>query len=113
MLTDGRGFGFLDLYGDAPQSYTTLDLKLTRGNVYEVVVFQAERWCCGLNYMSTLANSLTGASKLMIRTTEAVEAVRWIVKKVPAAATELSRRTAVRSATMESLARTAMPYAFS
>ena len=42
---------------------TTVDLKLTIGSVYEVVVFQAERWCCGSNYMLTLANFLAGKSQ--------------------------------------------------
>ncbi len=39
-----------------------VDLKLTKGDVYEAVVFQAERWCCGSNYMLTLANFLAGKS---------------------------------------------------
>ena len=42
---------------------TSVDLKLTIGSVYEVVVFQAERWCCGSNYMLTLANFLAGKSQ--------------------------------------------------
>jgi fibro-slime domain-containing protein len=41
----------------------TVDLKLKIGSVYEVVVFQAERWCCGSNYMLTLANFLAGKSQ--------------------------------------------------
>jgi fibro-slime domain-containing protein len=40
----------------------SVDLGLTVGDVYEVVVFQAERWCCGSNYMLTLANFLAGTS---------------------------------------------------
>ncbi len=50
-------------YGETPGAYTTVDFKLTTGNVYEVVVLQAERWCCGSNYMLTLANFLAGASR--------------------------------------------------
>ena len=50
-------------YGDAPSSFATIDFKLSVGNVYEVVVFQAERWCCGSNYMLTLANFLAGQSQ--------------------------------------------------
>lgn len=50
-------------YGDNPSSFTTIDLKLAIGSVYEVVVFQAERWCCGSNYMLTLANFLAGKSE--------------------------------------------------
>jgi fibro-slime domain-containing protein len=50
-------------YGDPPGSYTTIDLKLTKGSVYEVVVLQAERWCCGSNYMLTLANFIGGKSQ--------------------------------------------------
>ena len=47
--------------GDPPwPPLTTVDFKLTLGSVYEVVVFQAERWCCGSNYMLTLANFLAG-----------------------------------------------------
>ena len=41
----------------------TIDFKLTIGSVYEVVVFQAERWCCGSNYMLTLANFIAGKSQ--------------------------------------------------
>src|SRR5262249_15528356 len=50
-------------YGDTPASFSNVDLKLAIGSVYEVVVFQAERWCCGSNYMLTLANFLAGASQ--------------------------------------------------
>ncbi|HEX7498747.1 MAG TPA: DUF4215 domain-containing protein, partial [Polyangia bacterium] len=50
-------------YGEPPGSYTTVDLKLAIGSVYEAVVFQAERWCCGSNYMLTLANFLAGRSQ--------------------------------------------------
>ena len=32
----------------------------TDHRLYEVVVFQAERWCCGSNYMLTLANFIAG-----------------------------------------------------
>jgi fibro-slime domain-containing protein len=49
-------------YGESPSSTTSLDFKLELGGVYEVVVFQAERWCCGSNYMLTLANFLAGRS---------------------------------------------------
>ena len=42
---------------------TTVDLKLTKGDVYEVDVFYAERWCCGANLMVTLANPLLGRSE--------------------------------------------------
>jgi len=50
-------------YGDTPSSYTTVDLKMSIGSVYEVVVFQAERWCCGSNYMLTLANFIGGKTQ--------------------------------------------------
>jgi len=49
-------------YGETPGTWTAIDFKLTIGSVYEVVVFQAERWCCGSNYMLTLANFLSGKS---------------------------------------------------
>ena len=42
---------------------TTVDLKLTIGHLYEAVVFQAERWCCGSNYMLTLENFIGGRSQ--------------------------------------------------
>jgi fibro-slime domain-containing protein len=50
-------------YGETPSSYSTVDLKMTIGKVYEVVVLQAERWCCGSNYMLTLANFIGGRSR--------------------------------------------------
>lgn len=50
-------------YGETPSSYATVDLKMTIGSVYEVVVLQAERWCCGSNYMLTLANFIGGKSQ--------------------------------------------------
>lgn len=50
-------------YGETPSSYATVDLKMTVGSVYEVVVLQAERWCCGSNYMLTLANFIGGKSQ--------------------------------------------------
>lgn len=50
-------------YGETPSAYTTVDLKMTIGSVYEVVVVQAERWCCGSNYMLTLANFIGGKSQ--------------------------------------------------
>jgi fibro-slime domain-containing protein len=50
-------------YGDPPSTYTTVDLKMVIGSVYEVVVLQAERWCCGSNYMLTLANFIGGKSQ--------------------------------------------------
>jgi len=50
-------------YGETPGSYATIDFKLTSGHLYEVVVFQAERWCCGSNYMLTLANFIAGRSQ--------------------------------------------------
>ncbi|MBN1610461.1 MAG: DUF4215 domain-containing protein [Polyangiaceae bacterium] len=49
-------------YGEPPSTWDTLDFGLAIGSVYEVVVFQAERWCCGSNYMLTLANFLAGKS---------------------------------------------------
>ncbi len=49
-------------YGEPPGTATTIDFKLALGSVYEVVVLQAERWCCGSNYMLTLANFLAGKS---------------------------------------------------
>lgn len=39
-----------------------IDFELELGSIYEVVVFQAERWCCGSNYWLTLTNFLAGRS---------------------------------------------------
>ena len=50
-------------YGEPPSSYTTVDLKMVKDKVYEVAVFQAERWCCGSNYMLTLANFIGGKTQ--------------------------------------------------
>jgi fibro-slime domain-containing protein len=50
-------------YGEPPGTYSTVDLKMTKGSVYQVVVFQAERWCCGSNYMLTLANFIGGKTQ--------------------------------------------------
>jgi fibro-slime domain-containing protein len=60
-LNSANGTGQVG-YGDTPSTWTSIDFKLTVGSVYEVVVFQAERWCCGSNYMLTLANFLAGKS---------------------------------------------------
>ena len=49
-------------YSD-PSPPITVDFKLKIGSVYEVVVFQAERWGGGSNYMLTLANFLAGRSQ--------------------------------------------------
>jgi fibro-slime domain-containing protein len=41
---------------------TNATYQLTRGNVYEVALFQAERWCCESNYWLTLSNFAAGRS---------------------------------------------------
>jgi fibro-slime domain-containing protein len=41
---------------------TNATYALTKGQIYEVVLFQAERWCCGSNYWLTLSNFASGAS---------------------------------------------------
>ena len=48
---------------DSAVSNTNVDLKLTIGSVYEVDVFHAQRWCCGSNFMVTMANFLAGRSE--------------------------------------------------
>jgi fibro-slime domain-containing protein len=50
-------------YPNSQKPSASIDFKLEIGKVYEVVVFQAERWCCGSNYMLTLANFLAGRSQ--------------------------------------------------
>jgi fibro-slime domain-containing protein len=61
VLDAAKGTGQV-AYGEPAGSPTTVDFKLAIGSVYEVVIFQAERWCCGSNYMLTLANFLAGKS---------------------------------------------------
>jgi fibro-slime domain-containing protein len=62
ILDASKGTGQVG-YGVPPGAYANVDFKLAVGSVYEVVVFQAERWCCGSNYMLTLANFVAGASQ--------------------------------------------------
>jgi len=63
VILDGSdGTGQIGI-GETPSEFTSVDFKLQIGGVYEVVVFQAERWCCGSNYMLTLANFLAGRSQ--------------------------------------------------
>ena len=50
-------------YPNSQKPSATIDFKLTIGHLYEAVVFQAERWCCGSNYMLTLANFVAGRSQ--------------------------------------------------
>ena len=38
------------------------DFQMTIGNIYEIVVFQAERWCCDSNYWLTLSSFVAGRS---------------------------------------------------
>lgn len=47
----------LDAGGD-----TNAEFALTAGNIYEIVVFQAERWCCDSNYNLTLSDFIAGES---------------------------------------------------
>ncbi|MBN2574188.1 MAG: DUF4215 domain-containing protein [Deltaproteobacteria bacterium] len=61
VLDASKGTGQVS-YPNSQKPSASIDFKLTIGNVYEVVVFQAERWCCGSNYMLTLANFLAGRS---------------------------------------------------
>jgi len=61
VLNASNGTGQVG-YGESPSTWTTIDFKLAIGSVYEAVVLQAERWCCGSNYMLTLANFLSGKS---------------------------------------------------
>ena len=50
-------------YPNSQKPSATIDFKMTIGKLYEAVVFQAERWCCGSNYMLTLANFIAGRSQ--------------------------------------------------
>ncbi len=61
--SDGTGQVVYTLPFSSPGSPTRVDFKLTKGSVYEVVVFQAERWGGGSNYMLTLANFIGGRNQ--------------------------------------------------
>ena len=60
---DGTGQVIYQLPFSDPSPPSTVDFNLKSGSVYEVVVFQAERWGGGSNYMLTLANFLAGRSQ--------------------------------------------------
>ena len=62
ILNASNGTGLVS-YPNSQKPSASIDFKLEIGKVYEVVVFQAERWCCGSNYMLTLANFLAGRSQ--------------------------------------------------
>jgi fibro-slime domain-containing protein len=49
--------------GDPPSLYTAIDLQLVKGSVYELDVFQANRWCCESDFMLTMPNFLAGRSE--------------------------------------------------
>ena len=61
VLNASNGTGLVS-YPNSQKPSATIDFKLTIDHLYEVVVFQAERWCCGSNYMLTLANFIAGRS---------------------------------------------------
>ncbi len=56
----GRAEGSVSLPVTAGQTNATYDL--TVGNIYEIVVFQAERWCCESNYWLSLSDFIAGQS---------------------------------------------------
>jgi len=64
-LDPGNGTGQVvyQLPFSSPSAPATVDFKLTKGSVYEVVVFQAERYGMGSNYMLTLANFIGGKTQ--------------------------------------------------
>jgi fibro-slime domain-containing protein len=62
ILDAANGTGLVS-YPNSQKPSATIDFKLIIGHLYEVVVFQAERWCCGSNYMLTLANFIAGRSQ--------------------------------------------------
>lgn len=57
---DGTGQVVYMLPFSSPTAPAKADFKLTKGKVYEVAVFQAERYGMGSNYMLTLANFIGG-----------------------------------------------------
>jgi fibro-slime domain-containing protein len=60
---DGTGQVVYTLPYSSPGTPSKVDFKLSKDSVYEVVVFQAERWGDGSNYMLTLANFIGGKSQ--------------------------------------------------
>lgn len=58
----GKSVGSVVLTLDA-DGLTNAAYGLTKGQIYEVVLFQAERWCCGSNYWLTLSNFAAGKSE--------------------------------------------------
>ncbi len=58
----GKMTGSVTLPLDA-NGTTNTTFGLTVGQIYEAVLFQAERWCCGSNYWLTLSNFASGASQ--------------------------------------------------
>jgi len=61
ILLDDAGHG-LGCVGENCTPSTDIDFQMTLGNIYEVVVFQAERHPGDSNYFLTLANFLAGQS---------------------------------------------------
>jgi fibro-slime domain-containing protein len=57
--TRREGVVTLDLGADGQSNAA---YELTVGNIYEIVLFQAERWCCGSNYWLSLSDFIAGAS---------------------------------------------------
>ncbi len=58
----GKMTGTVTLPLDA-NGTTNTAFGLTVGQIYEAVLFQAERWCCGSNYWLTLSNFAAGESQ--------------------------------------------------
>jgi hypothetical protein len=61
--SDGTGQVVYTLPYSSPGTPSKVDFKLSKGSVYEVVLFQAERWGGGSNYMLTLANFIGGKTE--------------------------------------------------
>jgi len=61
LLDPANGHG-MTCQGENCTPAGDVDFELRIGSIYEVVVFQAERWCCESNYWLTLTNFLAGQS---------------------------------------------------
>ena len=60
---DGTGQVVYQRPYSSPTAPVKVDFKLSKGSVYEAVVFQAERYGMGSNYMLTLANFIGGKTQ--------------------------------------------------
>jgi hypothetical protein len=87
---DGTGQVAYQLPFSSPSTPVTVDFKLAKGSVYEVVVFQAERYGMGSNYMLTLANFIGGKTQCVPTCGDGVTGLCPIIRDYRDDAIELS-----------------------